>query len=153
MRAQNTSITHRSSLFTYFSWKWEFLNFEKTSEIRENRRIQFYPFPQDLKTYDATKKIMHAQKCMCCITPGTKYLKWLKLTGRCGQNHFMSKHFSWKIQDGEVQVLYVYVNISAENRCIGMFDGLMKSWDSARQHETIEKMIKRKKQKSPCISK
>ena len=35
-------------------------NFEKTSEICENRRISFSPFSQDLNTFDAKKKL-----CVC----------------------------------------------------------------------------------------
>ena len=55
------------SLYLKIPLKWVDFNFKKTSEISENRRIRFYPFPQDLKTFDATKKIMHAQNTSIII--------------------------------------------------------------------------------------
>ena len=132
----------------------------KTDEFNFTHFHRIWKLSMQQKNHACAKMyVWHLYAGMLSITPGTdvvrniilenneKYLKWLKLRWRGGQNHFVSKHFSWKIQDGEIQVLYVYVNISAENRCIGMFDGLMKSWDSARQHGTIEKMIKRKNPK------
>ena len=53
------------SLYLKIPLKSVDLNSKKTFEIRENRRIRFYPFPQDLKTFDATKKIMRARKNVC----------------------------------------------------------------------------------------
>ena len=121
----------------YLSWKWEFLNFEKTSEIRENRRIQFYSFPQDFKISDATKKscmYFYTSMLACwvyCITPGTnvvrnyifenseKYPKWLKLRGRGGQNHLGSNFFHEKSKTGRyrynmIMLLYqLKIDVSA----------------------------------------
>ena len=115
----------------YLSWKWEFLNFEKTSEIRENRRIQFYSFPQDFKISDATKKscmYFYTSMLACwvyCITPGTnvvrnyifenseKYPKWLKLRGRGGQNHLGSKLFFMKnLRQGDTGIIWLCYYLS-----------------------------------------